>query len=275
MKKILALLMASALLVSLAACDKKAENNTDTSTTAATTTPAATTTTTDAEDNTTTADATTTTADTAESTTAATEGAASTAKPTASKKPTEATKPTKTTAPTTTPTAAIIITDEEAYNCVEFVMTGDYNYYENYETYKFAFKYDFVLFERIEAPYEVESITVLSSSVGGGRECQCLQPASPDKIYKVARECDGDGVGLDAVMKNWGCKEVEAVCRIKSPELNIMKHESDVEAIYNDFTITIKIVFKNGVEKILTYTGSQDEGIGGPGGGCSDSDFIG
>lgn len=79
MKKILALLMALALLATLTACGEKTEPNTDTNTT--TTTSADTTTTTDAEESTTTTDATTTDA-TDESTTTATEGTSSTAKPT-------------------------------------------------------------------------------------------------------------------------------------------------------------------------------------------------
>lgn len=60
-----------------------------------------------------------------------------------------------------------------------------------------------------------------------------------------------------------------------TPTLNIMRDESDGEAKYDDFIITIQIVFENGVEKILTDTGTQSSDIGGPGGGCSDSDFIG
>ena len=60
-----------------------------------------------------------------------------------------------------------------------------------------------------------------------------------------------------------------------TPTPNIMRDESDGEAKYDDFIITIQIVFENGAEKILTDTGTQSSGIGGPGGGCSDNDFIG
>lgn len=78
MKKILALLMAVALLATLTACGGNTEPNTDTSTT--TTTNVDTTTTTEAEESTTTTEA------TDEGTTTATEGTSSTAKPTESTK---------------------------------------------------------------------------------------------------------------------------------------------------------------------------------------------
>lgn len=94
MKKILALLMAVALLATLTACGENTKPNTDTNTTT-TTTSADTTTTTDAEESTTSANATTTEAND-ESTTTATDGTGTTAKPTEGKAPTTTAKPTKT-----------------------------------------------------------------------------------------------------------------------------------------------------------------------------------
>lgn len=92
MKKILALLMAVALLATLTACGGNTEPNTDTSTT--TTTSVNTTTTTDAEESTTTTEA------TDEGTTTSTEGTETTANPTEDKIPTTTAKPTEGKAPT-------------------------------------------------------------------------------------------------------------------------------------------------------------------------------
>ena len=92
MKKILALLMAVALLATLTACGGNTEPNTNTSTT--TTTNVDTTTTMEAEESTTTTEA------TDEGTTTATDGTETTANPTEGKTPTTTAKPTEGKAPT-------------------------------------------------------------------------------------------------------------------------------------------------------------------------------
>ena len=172
-------------------------------------------------------------------------------KPATSSKPAESSKP-----------VVPVISEAEALECIDPLWISDDT--ERIGESDFKFIYDIVFFEKANAKYAIKRVTISGATVDGGKQCEVIQTSTKAKARNFAEKFTYMSEyfkTFEAQLLDNGYAETEAACRIKSPVL--VAEANGLEKEYSDFTIEVKIEFKNGAVTIVKFVGTQSPGVGG------------